>query len=145
MARARSAQNSFILGAWRVDPGVGEITPRVGGEAVRFEPRQMDLLLLFAGSGGRVVTKDEIVAQVWSGRAIGDDTLASAISKLRKALGASKRDRYIETLPKRGYRLVASVGEGVRFKRRPRQSQRTAHARRTRRRPRRWSRKVWRR
>ena len=112
MARARSAQNSFILGAWRVDPGAGEIAPRVGGEAVRFEPRQMDLLLLFAGSGGRVVTKDEIVAQVWSGRAIGDDTLASAISKLRKALGASKRDRYIETLPKRGYRLVASVGEG---------------------------------
>ncbi|HEY3815442.1 MAG TPA: winged helix-turn-helix domain-containing protein [Caulobacteraceae bacterium] len=113
MARAGAAQKSFVLGAWRIDPGAGSLAPRVGGEAIRLEPRQMDLLLLLAGSGGRVVSKDEIVAQVWGGRAIGDDTLASAVSKLRKVLGATKTDKYIETLSKRGYRLVATVGEGA--------------------------------
>ena len=113
MARGRAGQKSFALGAWRVDPGAGEIAPRVGGESIRLEPRQMDLLLLFAGAAGRVVSKDEIVAQVWGGRAIGDDTLASAVSKLRKVLGACKSDPYIETLSKRGYRLVAAVGEGA--------------------------------
>ena len=66
----------------------------------------MDLLLLFAGSPGRVIAKDEIVATVWEGRAIGDDTLAAAISRLRSALGETKANRFIETLPKRGYRLV---------------------------------------
>jgi tetratricopeptide (TPR) repeat protein len=66
----------------------------------------MDLLLLFAGSPGRVIAKDEIVATVWEGRAIGDDTLAAAVSRLRTALGETKEHRFIETLPKRGYRLV---------------------------------------
>src|ERR1700741_4474040 len=69
----------------------------------------MDLLLLFAGSPGRVIAKDEIVASVWEGRAIGDDTLAAAISRLRTALGETKTNRFIETLPSRGYRLVIAA------------------------------------
>jgi DNA-binding winged helix-turn-helix (wHTH) protein/Flp pilus assembly protein TadD len=68
----------------------------------------MDLLLLFAASPGRVIAKDEIASAVWGGRAIGDDTLAAAVSRLRSALGESKNKRFIETLPKRGYRLVAA-------------------------------------
>ncbi len=66
----------------------------------------MDLLVLFATSDGRVLAKDEIIAQVWSGRVVGDDTLAAAISRLRSALGATPAHRYIETVPKRGYRLA---------------------------------------
>ena len=66
----------------------------------------MDLLLLFAGSAGRVLSKGEIVEAVWDGRAIGDDTMAAAVSRLRRALGESRTQRFIETLPKRGYRLV---------------------------------------
>src|SRR5690242_10248690 len=73
----------------------------------------MDLLLLFAGSPGRVIAKDEIVATVWEGRAIGDDTLAAAISRLRTALGETKTNRFIETLPKRGYRLVIAPESGA--------------------------------
>src|SRR6202008_625047 len=77
----------------------------------RLWPKLMDLLLLFACSPGRVIAKDEIVATVWEGRAIGDDTLAAAVSRLRTALGETKDNRFIETLPKRGYRLVI-VPEG---------------------------------
>ncbi|HEY2707330.1 MAG TPA: winged helix-turn-helix domain-containing protein [Caulobacteraceae bacterium] len=73
---------------------------------VRLEPKLMDLLVLFAGAGGRVLSKDEIVEAAWDGRAIGDDTLAAAVSRLRRALGETPERRYIETVPKRGYRAL---------------------------------------
>ena len=101
-----SGQRPFVLGDWRVDPAQGVLVR--DGKETRLEPRLMDLLLLFAASPGRVLGKDEIASVVWGGRAIGDDTLAAAISRLRGALGESKERRYIETLPKRGYRLVIS-------------------------------------
>jgi DNA-binding winged helix-turn-helix (wHTH) protein len=97
-----TAQRPFDLGGWRVDPARGVLLR--DGVETRLEPRLMDLLLLFAASPQRVVSKDEIIASVWSGRAIGDDTLAAAVSRLRAALGGDKR--FIETLPKRGYRLL---------------------------------------
>jgi DNA-binding winged helix-turn-helix (wHTH) protein/tetratricopeptide (TPR) repeat protein len=98
------AGRAFDLGGWRVDPVAGTLA-RDGYEG-RIEPRLMELLLLFAASPGRVISKDEIVASVWSGRAIGDDTLAATISRLRTALGEGNEAKFIETLPKRGYRLL---------------------------------------
>jgi DNA-binding winged helix-turn-helix (wHTH) protein len=103
------AERPFVLGDWLVDPARGSIRHRDGdgdGEA-RLEPQAMELLLLFAASPGKVIGKSELIQGVWGGRAIGDDTLAAAISKLRHALGETKHKRYIETLPKRGYRLLA--------------------------------------
>ena len=98
-------QRPFQFGAWRVDPARGALVGASGEEA-RLEPKLMDLLLLFAGSGGRVLSKDEIVEAAWGGRAIGDDTLAAAVSRLRRTLGETRQRRYIETVPKRGYRAV---------------------------------------
>jgi len=98
-------QRQFDFGDWQVDPSRGLLT-RDEGESVRLEPRLMDLLLLFAGSGGRVLGKDEITAATWGDRSIGDDTLAAAVSRLRRALGATQTRRYIETVPKRGYRAA---------------------------------------
>lgn len=98
-------QRPFQFGAWRVDPARGALVGDSGQEA-RLEPKLMDLLVLFAGSGGRVLSKDEIVEAAWGGRAIGDDTLAAAVSRLRRTLGETRERRYIETVPKRGYRTV---------------------------------------
>src|SRR5579864_4629592 len=98
-------QRPFAFGDWYVDPSGGLLTG-ADGESVRLEPRLMDLLLLFAGSGGRLLGKDEITAATWGDRAIGDDTLAAAVSRLRRALGGRGLRRYIETVPKRGYRAV---------------------------------------
>ena len=98
-------QRPFAFGDWQVDPSRGLLTG-AAGESARLEPRLMDLLLLFAGSGGRVLGKDEIAAATWGDRAIGDDTLAAAVSRLRRALGGTRERRYIETVPKRGYRAV---------------------------------------
>ncbi len=99
-----AGQQSFEFGAWRVDPARGALI--ADGREVRLEPKLMDLLVLFAGSGGRVLSKDEIIEAVWEGRAIGDDTLAAAISRLRRALGETAERPYIETVPKRGYRVL---------------------------------------
>ncbi len=101
-------QQPFAFGDWQVDPSRSLITG-ADGEKVRLEPRLMDLLLLFAGSGGRVLGKDEISAATWGDRLIGDDTLAAAVSRLRRALGGARRRRYIETVPKRGYRTVVEA------------------------------------
>src|SRR5579864_9274123 len=101
-------QRPFAFGDWYVDPSGGLLTG-ADGESVRLEPRLMDLLLLFAGSAGRVLGKDEITSATWGDRAIGDDTLAAAVSRLRRALGGGRERRYIETVPKRGYRAVVEA------------------------------------
>src|SRR5262245_64882719 len=70
----------------------------------------MDLLAFLATTGGRVVSKDEIIDAVWQGRFIAEATLTRSVADLRRALGDDQRSpRYIETIPKRGYRLVAPV------------------------------------
>src|SRR5262249_6614867 len=99
-------ERGFLLGAWQVEPSRSLLIARAGGREVHLEPRLMELLLLFAGEPEAVLAKDRIVAAVWGKRAVGDDTLAAAVSRLRSALGESKTERYIETVPKRGYRLL---------------------------------------
>ena len=70
----------------------------------------MDLLVFLATTAGRVVSKDELIAAVWDGRFISDTTLTRAVADLRRALGDNQRSpQYIETIPKRGYRLIAVV------------------------------------
>ena len=94
------------MGRWSVQPSLNRI-----GEAGTFrhlEPQVMDLLAFLASTGGRVVSKDEIIDAVWQGRFIADATLTRSIADLRRALGDDQRShQYIETIPKRGYRLVA--------------------------------------
>ena len=105
-------EQPFEFGDWRVEPARGVLSALADGTEAHLEPRLMDLLLLFAGSAGRVLAKQEIIDGVWGGRAVGDDTLAAAVSRLRSALGDSPGRRYIETLPKRGYRLVLASQAG---------------------------------
>jgi DNA-binding winged helix-turn-helix (wHTH) protein len=70
----------------------------------------MDLLVFLANTRGRVVAKEELIDAVWDGRFIAETTLTRAVADLRRALGDNQRcPEYIETIPKRGYRLVAAV------------------------------------
>ncbi len=74
------------------------------------EPKVMDLLLVLTERAGQVVGKDALLELLWPGVIVGEDTLARTISKLRNALDDSaKSPEYIETVPKRGYRLIAPV------------------------------------
>jgi DNA-binding winged helix-turn-helix (wHTH) protein len=80
--------------------------------AVQVERKVMEVLVCLARSPGRVVTKDELVREVWDGRFVSDDVVWRSVRELRRALGDETRaPRYIETIPRRGYRLLAAVAE----------------------------------
>lgn len=99
---------AFWLDDWHVDPDAGRIS-RHGAE-VRLEPRVMSVLMLLAAHPGEVLSRELIEATVWKDMVVGYDALASTIIKLRKALGDdSRQPRYVETVSKKGYRLIAPV------------------------------------
>jgi len=96
------------IGAWRVTPSAGRLTR--GGEERAIEPKVMDLLVLLAARPGQVVAHEEILNTLWPDTIVGDDTLARCVSKLRKAFDDdAKTPAYVETIAKRGYRLIADV------------------------------------
>ena len=93
------------VGDWQVIRATGELVGAQG--ASRLEPKVADLLFLLAARRGQAVTREEIMDALWPGQVVGEDSLARAVFKLRQALGDDARSpRYIETLSKRGYRLM---------------------------------------
>lgn len=101
-------ERPFQLGPWTVDPATGQLTQ--GDEVRRARSLVMSLLLALANRAGEVVTKNDLIAAAWNGTAVADSALTSTIAELRDLLGDEpKHPRYIETLPKRGYRLIAPV------------------------------------
>ncbi len=81
-----------------------------GGETVPLTPKVFDILLALVENRGRVVEKDEMMRLVWRDTVVEEGNLNRNISTLRKALGETPgQSRYIETVPKRGYRFVAPV------------------------------------
>jgi DNA-binding winged helix-turn-helix (wHTH) protein len=82
------------------------------GEAVPLTPKAFDLLLALVERHGHLLEKDELLKKVWPDMFVEEANLASNISQLRKALGGgANAERYIETIPKCGYRFVADVRE----------------------------------
>ena len=81
------------------------------GHAVsHVEPRVMDVLVALAGDAGNAMSRDRIIESAWGHPYVTDDALSRCISLLRHALGDDPRKpRFIETIPKRGYRLLAPV------------------------------------
>ncbi len=101
-------QSHFRLGDWTVEPALNQLERR--GQLLRIEPRAMDVLVYLADHVGQTVTTETLISDVWSGRAVGDGSVYFAINHLRKALGDDRETpRYLETIPKRGYRLIAPV------------------------------------
>jgi DNA-binding winged helix-turn-helix (wHTH) protein len=110
-AEPRSAGSEWTVGPWRVDADTGDLR-REGAppESQRVEPKVAEVLVYLAQRAGQVVSRDELLNAVWPGVVVGDDALTQAVIKLRKALGDDAwRPEYIETLAKRGYRLIAPV------------------------------------
>ncbi len=85
---------------------------RHSGALVALEPQVFDLLVYVIRNRDRVVSKDDLVEAVWSGRAISDSTLTTRINAMRKALGDSgEEQRLIRTVARKGIRFVGSVTE----------------------------------
>jgi Tol biopolymer transport system component/DNA-binding winged helix-turn-helix (wHTH) protein len=91
-----------------VDSSVNRVTR--GDDTVQVEPKIMQVLVQLAEQAGDVVTRDAIMARVWSGVFVTDDALNRAIRELRRLFGDDPdAPQVIETIRKRGYRLIAQV------------------------------------
>jgi TolB-like protein/DNA-binding winged helix-turn-helix (wHTH) protein len=99
---------AFQLNEWLVEPARNRLSR--DGESIALENKTMDTLVFLAARSGDVVSADDIIAEVWGGQPMGENPVYKSIANLRKALGDDpKSPLYIETISRRGYRLVANV------------------------------------
>lgn len=98
----------FCVGSWLVAPSLNTISWK--GTTVRLEPKVMGVLLCLAEHAGETIPKEILFRTVWPDTFVTDDVLTHAVSELRRAFEDNAREpRIIQTIPKRGYRLVAAV------------------------------------
>ena len=98
----------FRIGAWLVQPSLDAITR--DGATVHLEPKVMEVLVCLAQHPGEPIPKEKLLQTVWPDTFVTDDVLTRSISELRRAFEDDAREsKVIQTIPKRGYRLLAPV------------------------------------
>ena len=98
------------IGDRKVDIPLREIAPAAGGDALRVTLKSLGVLMVLVAHAGRPVSREALLEWVWPDTLPTDDVVTQAITQLRKALGDDReRPRYIETLAKQGYRLIAPI------------------------------------
>ncbi len=96
------------IGEFLADPGLNVVVGPQG--PVALEPKILEVLLCLAARPGETVAPEELLATVWEGKFVVDAVVTRAISELRRAFGDDpKAPRYIQTVARRGYRLIAPV------------------------------------
>lgn len=95
----------YVLGECLVDPATRRVSR--GSEVLRLSPKAMGVLVALCEARGRVLSRGELLEEVWPGVTVGEEVLTHAVAEARRALGDSPRQpRCIETLHKSGYRLL---------------------------------------
>ena len=98
----------FYLGDWQVSPLSNSI--QHAGKNKQLEPKAMDVLIYLCSKKGELVSSDELLNHCWKNIEVGDNPLHKTITQLRKALGdKASAPQYIETIRKRGYRIIAKL------------------------------------
>ncbi len=101
-------KQGFRLGEWEVRPAEGLLVGLQGRR--HLQPKCIDVLMCLAEQAGQVVTRDDILREIWGTRAVTDEPLTRCIGDLRRELGDTREEpRYVQTIPKRGYRLIAKI------------------------------------
>ncbi len=102
----------FRVGTWLVQPNLNTVS--CNGTTARLEPKVMGVLLCLASQPGDPVPKEVILKTVWPDTFVTEDVLTRSISELRRVFDDDARaPQFIETIPKRGYRLVTAVDRGA--------------------------------
>jgi DNA-binding winged helix-turn-helix (wHTH) protein/TolB-like protein/Tfp pilus assembly protein PilF len=104
---SRQAKQLYEFGQFRLDPQ--ERLLLRDGEPVPLSPKAFDMLLALVENGGRLLEKEELMRRLWPDSFVEEGSLAQNVSLLRKALGESDGQKFIETVPRRGYRFIANV------------------------------------
>jgi TolB-like protein len=102
------AHGSFAVGDWLVEPSLNRISTT--SETIHLRAQVMQVLVYLADLDGQVATLESIHDNLWSGKVVSSGTIYNCIAELRQAFatGGSKLE-YIETLPKKGYRLAPPI------------------------------------
>lgn len=99
---------AYEFGDFRLDTSDGRLER--GGEEIPLTPTLLGILETLIEHAGHIVSRQQFMERVWSGRIVEDGNLARNVSSLRKLLGDDAQNpRFIETVPRRGYRFVANV------------------------------------
>jgi len=102
---------TYLFGDCELDPGLHEL--RRDGRVVTVEPQVFDLLLYLVEHRDRLISKDELNQRIWNGRFVSDWAVSTSLKVARQAIGDSgKRQDYIRTVPRRGFRFVGDVAVG---------------------------------
>jgi DNA-binding winged helix-turn-helix (wHTH) protein len=102
---------SFRFDRFLLDPADRQL--RRDGEPVEVNGRYLDALTLLVSDAGKLISKDRFLDEVWRGVPVTDEALTQCIKTLRRQLGDdASRPRFIETVPKHGYRFIAPVEAG---------------------------------
>lgn len=102
------ARRPLQVGAWTVDAESGVLTQ--GDSSVRVRPKVMDLLVALTERPGELWSKESLIARLWNDVVVGDASLSVLVAELREAFDDdTKSPKFIETIPRRGYRLIAAV------------------------------------
>src|SRR6185369_9868720 len=105
---AQPSMSGFRFGEFSMN--VAERQLRRGGECIQLTPKVFDTLLFLVENAGHLVAKDTFLKHLWPDAFVEESSLAQSVSLLRKALGDDGNgSKFIETVPKRGYRFVATV------------------------------------
>ena len=100
--------NDFRIAAWLIQPRLNAVS--INGTTVHLEPKIMEVLVCLARHQGDPVSKEELLQTVWPNTFVSDDVLKRSISELRRVFEDDVREpRIIQTIPKRGYRLLVPV------------------------------------
>src|SRR5882724_1893329 len=106
---SRLTRHFYEFGSFRLD--AKERLLLHDAEIVSLSPKAFDMLLALVENSGHLLEKNELMRRLWPDSFVEEGSLAQNISLLRKALGESESKKFIETVPRRGYRFVASVRE----------------------------------
>lgn len=128
MTAASAPPGLLRIGEWILNPASGDMSR--ASRTIRLEQRPLQLLLCLVENAGQVLSADEILKQVWPEVIVSPDSVYQAITSLRRQLGDdSKNPAYIATVPRRGYRLIATVESVVENASQPAAPQKTGPGR----------------
>ena len=112
---SKQIKQFYEFGPFRIDPSQRVLFRE--GKPVALPPKIFETLLVLVERSGQIVEKEKLIEEVWPETVVEENNLTQYISALRKTLGDDRHEhRYIETIPRRGYRFAAEVRE-VKMKR----------------------------
>ena len=110
LLRNMSTMDAYQVGDWAVYPDLNQMTQ--GDKTTTLEPRILALLNCFSQQPDQVLNRDLLIEKAWDGVIVSESTINHTVGALRRALGDKARNpHYIQTVAKKGYRLVAAVSE----------------------------------